>query len=233
VQRVFQIKICGITTVDDAEVVSRAGVDAVGLNFYPGSARWLDEETAAQIIAALPPDICKVGVFVNAPVEEICATYDRLGLDMIQLHGDEPPEFLPQLGSRPVIRAFRCGEEGPLPALEYLQACGRLGRVPDMVLMDAFRPGHYGGTGATINWLTLVDHHLYPDLPPLVLAGGLRAETVGEAIHIVGPAAVDTASGVERSPGHKDPRKVTAFVSAARRAFDARRLADERVQSSD
>lgn len=219
----FQVKICGITTVEDALAVAEAGADAVGLNFYPASARWIDELTAAEIVAALPPGVCKIGLFVNAGPAEICAVHDRLGLDMIQLHGDEPPEFLPQLGSRPIVRAFRCGEDGPQPALRYLDRCAQLGRAPEAVLMDAFRPGHYGGTGATINWLTLVDHHLHTSMPPLILAGGLRPETVAEAISVVHPAAVDTASGVEFSPGHKDPRKVAAFVAAARGAFERAR----------
>ena len=161
----------------------------------------------------------KVGVFVNAEPAKICDIFDDLHLDLIQLHGEEPPEALPQFGGRPVMCAFRCGEEGLRPALEYLDRCGQVGRLPDVVLMDAFRAGHYGGTGSTLNWMTIVDHHLHEAMPPLVLAGGLRAETVAEAIEIVRPAAVDTASGVERSPGHKDAERVRAFVKAARQAF--------------
>jgi phosphoribosylanthranilate isomerase len=217
---VFRIKICGITSVEDALAVAQAGADAIGLNFYPASPRWIDLNTAQEIVDALPTGVCKVGVFVNAPAAEVCETFDRLGLHIAQLHGDEPPEFLPQLGHRPIMRAFRCGEHGPLPAIEYLQQCAEIGRVPELILMDAFRPGHYGGTGAQINWLTLVDHQLHPELPPLVLAGGLRQESVAEAIQMVGPAAVDTASGVERSPGHKDHRLVAGFVRAATRAFE-------------
>jgi phosphoribosylanthranilate isomerase len=208
-------------------LIAEAGADAIGLNFYPASHRWVDPQSAQEIVAALPRGMTKVGVFVNEHPRTMCDFFDRLGLDLIQLHGDEPPEFLPELGGRPVVRAFRCGEDGLKPALDYLGRCRKLGCRPEMVLMDAFRPGHYGGTGATLNWMTLVDHHLHAGLPPLVLAGGLRPETVGEAIAIVAPAAVDTASGVEYSPGRKDPERIRAFVKAALDSFE--RLARQKT----
>lgn len=222
----FEIKICGVTTVQDALAAAEAGADAIGLNFFPGSSRWVDEQTASAIVHALPADVMKVGVFVNSADRLVLDIYDQIGLDLIQLHGDEPPEYLGALGNRPTLKAFRCAEDGLAPALAYLERCRELGRMPEMVLMDAFRPGHYGGTGATINWLTLVDHQTNREMPPLVLAGGLRAETVAEAIAMVEPMAVDTASGVESSPGHKDPALIAAFVNAARQAFD--RLAETR-----
>ena len=103
----FRIKICGITSVDDALLVARAGADAVGLNFYPRSPRYISLDTARKIVAALPKEIVKVGLFVNAPPADVCRTYSDLSLDLIQLHGDEPPEYLAQLGGRPVMRAFR------------------------------------------------------------------------------------------------------------------------------
>lgn len=216
----FRIKICGVTCGDDARAVAQAGADAIGLNFFPGSARWIDRATALEIARQIPVGVAKVGVFVNAEIRDCIETHDQVALDAIQLHGDEPPEYLQELGSRRVIRAFRCGEEGMAPVLQYLADCQRLGCLPDMVLMDAFRPGHYGGTGETINWMTLIGHRQNQQLPPLVLAGGLRPETVAHAIEVVQPAAVDTASGVESSPGHKDRARVEAFVSAAREAFD-------------
>lgn len=215
----FRIKICGVTCVEDAEAVAEAGADAIGLNFFPGSARWISRTTARDIAERLPSTVTKVGVFVNATVEEILETTEDAKLDLIQLHGDEPPEFLSRLAGHPLCRAFRCGEDGLGPVLSYLSRCKELGCVPSMVLMDAFRPGHYGGTGETINWMTLIDHRAHPELPPIVLAGGLKPETVGHAIEVVRPQAVDTASGVERSPGHKDAAKIRAFVQAAREAF--------------
>lgn len=222
----FRIKICGVTCIDDALAVASAGADAIGLNFFPGSARWVGRTTAAEIARHLPASVAKVGVFVNATVDEIRETCDDVQLDAVQLHGDEPPEFLTQLGDRPLIRAFRCGEEGLAPVMNYLARCQQLGCSPAMVLMDAFRPGHYGGTGETINWMTLIDHRSYEALPPVVLAGGLRPETVGHAISVVHPAAVDTASGVEESPGHKDAAKIRAFVRAAKEAFASSLHAD-------
>jgi phosphoribosylanthranilate isomerase len=218
-QRVFRVKICGITSTNDAHLAARAGADAIGLNFCPASSRWIDAALAEEIFAALPGHVVKVGVFVNEAPPVVCETHDRLGLDLIQLHGDEPPEFLAQLGSRKVMRAFRHGQDGLKPVGDYLARCQALGRSPDLILLDAFRPGHYGGTGETWNWTTLVDYPRPPELPPLVLAGGLRPDSVAEAIRIVGPAAVDVASGVESSPGRKDPQRLEAFVREARAAF--------------
>ena len=106
----FRIKICGITSVEDARAVAAAGADAVGLNFYAKSPRYVTPEKARQIVNALADELVKVGLFVNAAVEEVCETFDQLGLDLIQLHGDEPPTFPARLGGRPVMRAFRLGE---------------------------------------------------------------------------------------------------------------------------
>jgi phosphoribosylanthranilate isomerase len=216
----FTIKICGVTNVDDARAVVAAGADAIGLNFYADSPRFLPLERAQHVAASLPRKIVRVGVFVNAPAEVICGAFDMLGLDLIQLHGDESPEFLGELGERPVMRAFRMGAEGLCPAAEYLARCRELGTLPAMVLVDAHRSGQYGGTGVVADWNTLTRERELLGGIPLVLAGGLNAENVGEAIGRVYPTAVDTASGVEISPGRKDADAVIRFVAAARRAFD-------------
>jgi phosphoribosylanthranilate isomerase len=238
----FRVKICGITSVDDARAVAAAGADAVGLNFYAKSPRYVSVEKAREIVNALPAQMVKVGLFVNAPAEEVCQTYDALGLDLIQLHGDEPPHYLADLGGRAVMRAFRFGPGGlrspqlldhgqPVSrtprvpdALEsmarYLGHCGRLGCMPRLVLVDAYVEGEYGGTGQAADWERLKGSPFGTSAPPLVLAGGLTPDNVAEAVRTVGPAAVDTASGVESSPGRKDPAAVEAFVRAARRAFD-------------
>ncbi len=214
----FQIKICGITNVDDARTVAQAGADAVGLNFYPKSPRYISTDQARAVVEALPGPVVKVGLFVNAEVDAVCRTYDELGLDLIQLHGDEPPAFLAQLGDRPVMRAFRLDQRQLAPVRQYLDTCGQLDCTPQLALLDAFVQGEYGGTGELADWATIQGFST-GQIPPLVLAGGLTPQNVAEAIHTVRPAAVDTASGVESSPGQKDPAAVKAFVHAAREAF--------------
>jgi phosphoribosylanthranilate isomerase len=219
----FHVKICGITSVDDARTAARAGADAVGLNFYAKSPRCVDLETARRIVASLPREVVKVGLSVNADVEDVARRFDDLGLDLIQLHGDEPPKYLARLGGRPVMRAFRLGPEGLEPLRRYLADCGRLGCTPRLVLIDALVAGRYGGTGQVADWQVLKTYPVNTEsrqAPPLVLAGGLTPENVAEAVAMVRPAAVDTASGVESSPGRKDPAAVDAFVRAARAAFE-------------
>jgi phosphoribosylanthranilate isomerase len=216
----FRIKICGITTPDDAVVAARAGADAIGVNFYRPSPRFVARPR--EIVDALPAGVWKVGVFVNSPPEAACELFDSLGLDLVQLHGDEPPEHLLQLGKRPVLKAFRCGHDLRNVA-EHLQRCEELGCRPAGVLIDAAVPGQYGGTGAAPDWdLIARDRGLLGDLP-LVLAGGLRADNVAQAISAVRPTAVDVASGVEASPGRKSPDLVARFVATAREAFDRSR----------
>ena len=217
--RTFRIKICGITTPADAAMAAAAGADAIGLNFYPKSPRYVEPAQARAIIDALSAGVVKVGLFVNAPVEFVCQTFDQLGLDLIQLHGDEPPRRLVELSGRPVMRAFRVGSEGLTPVREYLGQCRLLGCIPRSVLLDARVEGEYGGTGHTADWEALSGYHADKDTPPLVLAGGLTPQNVAEAVRTVRPAAVDTASGVESGPGRKDPQRVAAFVRAARDAF--------------
>jgi phosphoribosylanthranilate isomerase len=215
----FRIKICGLTSAEDAALVAAAGADAVGLNFYPQSPRFLAPPAAERIVEALPRGVVKVGLFVNAAADEICRTFDRLGLDLVQLHGDEPPGLLAQLGDRPVMRAFRVGPDGLAPVERYLAECGRLGCLPRLVLVDAHVRGLYGGSGKLADWDAIRHYPADGSLPPLVLAGGLSPENVGEAVRTVHPAGVDTASGVESSPGRKDPALVRRFVAAALDAF--------------
>ena len=215
----FQIKICGITTADDALTVARAGADAIGLNFYPQSPRSVDLEAARRILEIVPAGVLKVGLFVNSSQEQVCRAFDQLRLDLVQLHGDEPPEFLCRLAERPVMRAFRVGPEGLGPVEDYLEQCRRLNRVPELVLIDSRTKGKYGGTGRVADWSTVACYPRHDWHPPLVLAGGLTPENVAEAIGAVQPAAVDTASGVESSPGRKDESLVVRFVREAREAF--------------
>ncbi|HEX4147289.1 MAG TPA: phosphoribosylanthranilate isomerase [Pirellulales bacterium] len=215
----FQIKICGITSAADGLCVADAGADAVGLNFCPASPRHIELGRAEEIVAALPGGIARVGVFVNAPAAQVDQIARRLRLDYVQLHGDEPPEYMAELAGLPVIRAFR-GTSDFQHVAAYLAACRTLGHAPVAVLIDAFQSGQYGGTGQSPDWSAVARARLAWAEMPLVLAGGLKPANVAAAIQQVGPAAVDTASGVERSPGRKAADLVDQFVAAARGAFD-------------
>lgn len=215
----FRIKICGVTRVEDARLIAAAGADAIGLNFYAGSPRCVAVATARAIAAALPPEVAKVGVFVNAAVETIRATVEQVGLDIVQLHGDEPPELIAELAPLPVVRAWRAQADRWDALREYLDACRRSGALPAALLVDAHQSGAYGGTGSQVDWAELAARGaLFAGLP-LILAGGLRPDNVAAAIRAVQPWGIDTASGVEASPGAKDPALVQEFVTNARQAM--------------
>jgi phosphoribosylanthranilate isomerase len=215
-RRQVRVKVCGLTSVAEALACAKAGADWVGLNFHPASPRRVDPATAARIVAALPPGIKPVGLFVDRPPSEVAATASALGLKVIQLHGSEPPEDLPALAHLFVVRAFRLGDESALAALaSYLDRAAALGCPPAAVLVDGYAADLPGGTGRTIA-TDLLDQ--LPPLPRLVLAGGLTPENVAERVAQVRPWMVDVASGVESSPGRKDPALVAAFIRAARGA---------------
>jgi phosphoribosylanthranilate isomerase len=237
----FRIKICGITSVADGRMVAAAGADAIGLNFFAGSSRYVSLAAARSIVACLPAHVSKVGVFVNAGLDEMRQAHDDLGLDFVQLHGDEPDALIDELegAGRQVIRAVRCSAASFETLIRFRDRRPATLRGPSALLVDAFRPGEYGGTGLALDWRALraawepQPAELPPSAPsaepqsvpsppriPLILAGGLTAGNVGEAIRLARPYAVDTASGVEISPGRKDADKVAAFVLAARSAFD-------------
>jgi phosphoribosylanthranilate isomerase len=215
----FRIKICGVTRPADAASIADAGADAIGLNFYSASPRFVDDDRAAEIIAALPAHVAKVGVFVNADAATIRKKVERLGLDWVQLHGDEPPEFVAELPGLAVIRAVRLQDWASvlLPASK-----GKLIRLPKAVLIDAYSASAYGGTGTTVAWEAVPGAKNRLAGLPVILAGGLTPENVAEAIQMARPDAVDTASGVESSPGIKDLAKVREFVAAARAGWGAR-----------
>jgi phosphoribosylanthranilate isomerase len=216
----FRIKICGVTLPEDAAAAAEAGADAIGLNFYRGSPRYVDPRQAEAIIAALPPGLSKVGVFVNSGANELRQTAEKLALDYVQLHGDEPAEFLGQLNGLPIIRAFRFGMQGWQALVEYLAECRSLKALPMSILVDGYSSsGDYGGTGQSPDWQAVRQFHDLGTHLPLILAGGLNPSNVAQAIMTVRPMAVDVASGVESRPGKKDWVKVSDFVAAAREAF--------------
>jgi phosphoribosylanthranilate isomerase len=209
-----KIKICGLTSLRDALACVSGGADWIGLNFHPGSPRRIGPSLASEIIAALPPTVQAVGLFVDRPPDEVASLADRIGLKTVQLHGAEPPTDLVALGHLRIIRAFRLGDtEAVACMLRYLSRSQELGRPPDAVLIDAHVAGQLGGTGHAIDPELL---RALPPLPNLILAGGLTPENVAGRIGQVRPWMVDVASGVESAPGRKDPGRVAAFVRAAR-----------------
>ena len=215
----FQIKICGITRVCDAVAAADAGADAIGVNFFARSSRYVSPLDALPLVDAVAGRALTVGVFVNTPAEEIAKIADQLKLDAVQLHGDEPASILRALPRRRVIKAFRVGPEVLAPLRAWFDDAMRGALYAESVLIDCCRPGEYGGTGQVADWSAAAAYSRTPNLPPLVLAGGLRPENVAEAIVQVRPTGVDTAGGVETAPGVKCPALITAFVAAARSGF--------------
>lgn len=216
----FRVKICGVTTPDDADACVEAGADAIGLNFYSPSPRYVPRDVARTIASTIPPTVTKVGVFVNATPDEVLETCDKVGLDAVQLHGDESPQMVRRLAARRLIKAFRCDRPVLEQVTQYLLACAALAGRLEAVLIDACRSGSYGGTGQVAEWSLVRELRALPISVPVILAGGLRPDNVVAAIEATRPAAVDTASGVEFSPGRKDPARVRAFVRNARDAFE-------------
>jgi phosphoribosylanthranilate isomerase len=208
-----KVKVCGITTVADARMVAKAGVNWIGLNFHPGSPRYLEPSRAAQIVATLPSSVAPVGLFVDRPPLVVAAIARQVGITIVQLHGQEPPEDLLELATLRVVRAFRLADAAAVVAMsEYLRRADALGRAPDAILIDAHDPDVRGGTGR------LIASELLDGVPAharLILAGGLTPENVAEQVARVRPWMVDVASGVESAPGRKDPARVAAFVRAA------------------
>jgi phosphoribosylanthranilate isomerase len=201
-----RIKLCGITSLDDAHLAVEAGAWAIGCNLWAGSPRACDPADAARIVSAVRRRVHVCGVFVNAHLDEVSELVDALGLTMVQLHGDEGPAFCAEVARRTgakVIKAAAVSTQADVQALEAFHT--------DFHLLDAYRPGMRGGTGETFDWELVRARR---SSIPLVLSGGLCAENVAEAIAATRPFAVDTASGTEASPGVKDPAKVAAFVEA-------------------
>jgi phosphoribosylanthranilate isomerase len=208
-----RIKLCGITSLDDARLAVDAGAWAIGTILWPQSPRACDPAEAARIVAALRRRAHVCGVFVNAHLDEVSELVDALGLTMVQLHGDEGPAYCSEVARRTgakVIKAAAVSTQADVQTLETFHT--------DFHMLDAHRPGMRGGTGETFDWELVRARR---SSIPLILSGGLRPDNVAEAIASIDPFAVDTASGTEAAPGVKDPEKVAAFVAAVEAAVPA------------
>jgi phosphoribosylanthranilate isomerase len=210
-----KVKVCGVTNLADAECALALGAWAVGMIFYDGSPRRCSLAEAQRISAALRRKVALCGVFVNAPLEEVVALGDELQLGMVQLHGEEGPSFCAEAKRRlgvPVIKGRQVSGPGDVRDMERFHV--------DFHLLDAKartpgRQGLRGGTGETFEWELAA---LRRSRVPLILSGGLNAQNVEHAIALTHPTAVDTASGTEAAPGHKDPDKLRAFFDAVERS---------------
>jgi phosphoribosylanthranilate isomerase len=202
-----KVKICGITRLEDAELAIDHGAWALGFLLWPSSKRFVDPAVAAGITRQVRRKVETVGVFVNQPIDEIADRVDILGLTHVQLHGDEGPSFCSAVAQRTgakVIKAVRIGHAADLRDLERFHT--------DYHLLDTSKAGLYGGTGKTWDWNLVAGRR---NKIPVILSGGLTPSNVAEGIAAVHPYAVDVASGVEASPGVKDPDEVRAFLEAA------------------
>lgn len=204
-----QVKICGITNLEDALAAVEAGAEMLGFNFYRRSPRYIEPPAARRLVEQLPPGVLSVGVFVNeGRPEEVLRLASEAGVGAVQLHGAETPEFCAALGGLETIKALRVGGDFRVESV----ASFRVGAV----LLDAYVPGEWGGTGRTFDWgLARRAREL---AARLILAGGLTPGNVAAAVRAVGPFAVDACSGVEVAPGRKSPDLIRRFVETARGA---------------
>jgi phosphoribosylanthranilate isomerase len=203
----MRVKFCGITRLEDAQEAARLGAWAIGLNHHPGSPRFCEPDAAVEISAVVKRQLEVVGVFVNSSLDDVVAAAENESLTMIQLHGGEGSAFCREAARRTgckVIKAIRVRSAADVQAAEAIRT--------DFHLLDAYRPGSPGGTGASFDWELLADRR---SEVPLILAGGLTPDNVDEAVATVRPYAVDVASGVESEPGVKDHALMAAFLDRA------------------
>jgi phosphoribosylanthranilate isomerase len=206
VQSDVLVKICGVTRAVDAEAAVEAGADALGLMFYEPSRRWVSLDRAREVVRALPTGIERVGVFVDADECTIRSAIEGCALSILQFHGGESPEFCARFAPLKVWKAFRVGDASVLEIMPGFET--------DAWLLDAAVPGQLGGSGQRFDWELAVRAKALGR--PIVLAGGLTPENVGEAVERVQPFAVDVSGGVESAPGVKEAGKMRAFVRAAK-----------------
>ncbi len=202
----IKIKICGITNLDDAMAAAEYGADALGFNFYKKSPRYIEPEKAAEIIYQLPPFVLPVGIFVNEHEKRVREIQSLTGIQVLQFHGDESPEFCERFESR-VIKAFQVKDKESFHSLAHYKV--------GAFLLDSYKDGLKGGTGVTFNWHLAV---VAKSFGRIILAGGLNPDNVVEAAKLVQPYAVDVAGGVEKEKGIKDHAKLKKFIVEVRRA---------------
>jgi phosphoribosylanthranilate isomerase len=225
-RRRTRVKICGVCRPEDAATAAEAGADAIGIIFHPPAPRCVTRERAAEILAALPPFVTPVGVFVNVPADEVRRAAQGLGLRHVQLNGDESPEVVAGLTGFAVVKAIPVepGNFGRTLSL-WRDAVRRLKLINlKGFVLETAGTGQAGGTGVANDWSTVIRHRAAGDfdgLPPVIAAGGLTPETVAAVVRDVRPWAVDVSSGVEQVRGQKSPQKIAAFVEAVRRADGA------------
>jgi len=201
------VKICGIRSLEEALLASEHGADMLGFNFWPGSPRHISPEGAGAIISHLPAGVSAVGVFVNEDADRVLEIAQSIKLDWVQLHGNESTEYCATFAALKILKAFRVSDEfNPASIADY---------SVNMVLLDSAVNGRYGGTGKSFDWTKAIEAKRYA---PIMLAGGLDATNVVDAISKVKPAAVDVCSGVEAEPGRKDPEKLKRFLAVMRKA---------------
>jgi len=201
-----RVKICGITNREDAEKAVEYGADAIGFIFYPLSPRFITPQEAVIIAQYIPVFVYKVGVFVDRPVEEVTQVAGEIGLNSVQLHGNESPNYCLQF-YQPVIKAFNMKNESVLQELPKYEISA--------YLLDAYSSGRIGGTGKVFDWDWAIKAKV--NNKPIILSGGLTPENVGEAIRTVRPYAIDVSSGVEDYPGKKDYHKMKDFIQACKK----------------
>jgi phosphoribosylanthranilate isomerase len=202
----IKIKICGITSLDDALAASDAGTDALGFNFYKKSPRYVEPQKAAEIIHQLPPFVMPVGIFVNEREDRIRDIQFTTGIKVLQFHGDERPDFCERFATR-VIKAFQVKDKDSLKHMAHYHV--------GAFLLDSYQEGVRGGTGAVFDWHLAV---VAKTFGRVILAGGLTPENVAEAVKLVQPYAVDVAGGVEKSKGVKDHSRMRKFIAEVRKA---------------
>jgi phosphoribosylanthranilate isomerase len=197
----IRVKICGITRAIDAQKVALAGADALGLVFYLGSPRVVSLHQAQSIVAALPPFVTTVGLFVNADAQEVKHVLSQIPLDVLQFHGEESPQYC-QSFARPYIKAIRMRPDTDVKHIAKIYAKAQA------LLLDNYIRGIKGGTGSQFDWQWF-PHDVHK---PLILAGGLQPDNVAKAIKITQPYAVDVSGGVEAAKGIKDSDKILEFI---------------------
>ena len=201
-----RVKICGVRSLEEAEAATAAGADALGFNFWPKSPRYVQPGEAARIIAGLPALVNSIGVFVNEELDRVREIVSQVGLDAVQLHGEETPRYCLELNGTKVIKAFRVGEVFDPNIIRNYPV--------STILLDAKVDGKYGGTGKRFSWDLAVEAKRSARV---ILAGGITIDNVAEAITTVRPFAIDVCSGVESEPGRKDLNKMREFMKEVAR----------------